>query len=218
MLYHNISYESKFEEEANAVKKMIPQGVQPVDDNTKIVLRMYCRSQLTASLVMRNNTAPKKALEDETNVVYEFTCPDDACRRRNTNYVGLTRRTLKGRMRGHAHNGAIRDHYISIHNRRPKAEELVQNSTIIHREPERRRLTVAEAVSIALRRPKLNIQCEFDFMLPSCRRRPEPAPIDETAPEQDIVVIEERRPATDNGAMAINTRRSLRPLPHRVTQ
>ena len=103
---------------------------------------------------MRNNTAPKKAHEDETNVVYEFTCPDDACRRRSTNYVGLTRQTLKGRMKGHAYNGAIRDHYTTIHNRRPKVDELVQNSTIIHREPERRRLTVAEPVSIALRRPQ----------------------------------------------------------------
>ena len=30
---------------------------------------------------------------------------------------------------------------------------------------------IAEAVSIALKRPSLNVQREFDYVLPSCRKR-----------------------------------------------
>ena len=222
MLYHNLSYASNYEDEADAVKKIIARGVTAVDDNTNIAVRVYCKSQLTASLVMRNSTAPKKALENETNVVYEFSCPDDACRRRSVTYVGLTRQTQKGRMKGHVYKGAIHDHYISVHDRRAKVDELVTNSTIIHREPERKRLTVAEAVSIALRKPKLNVQCEFDYVLPSRRRRPEPTPTGGSTQEPDVVIIGEqraqqvRRPAADNGAASSDVRRSLRPLPHRI--
>ena len=84
-------------------------------------------------------------------MVYHFACSDDACRRRNANYIGLTRKTLKGRMKAHSYGGAIHDHFTSTHDRRPKVNELVDSTTIIHREPERKRLAVAEAVSIALR-------------------------------------------------------------------
>ena len=93
-LYHNITYGSRFEDEASAVRKIIQRGVQAVEENTTVALRVYCKSNLTAALIMHNSTAPKKAHSDETNVVYEFVCPDDACRRRSTNYIGLTRKTL----------------------------------------------------------------------------------------------------------------------------
>ena len=79
-------------------------------------------------------------------------------------------------MKSHSYGGAINDHYTSTHNRRPKVDELVNNTKIVHREPERKRLAVAEAVSIAIQRPKLNVQCEFDLLLPSCRRGPDLEP------------------------------------------
>ena len=37
-LYHNISYGSRYEEEANAVRKIIQRGVQTVEDNTTVAL------------------------------------------------------------------------------------------------------------------------------------------------------------------------------------
>ena len=167
---------------------------------------------------MRNNTAPKRVHEDETNIVYEFTCPDDACRRRDVNYIGLTRKTLKGRMKAHSYSGAINDHFTTTHDRRPKVDELVSNTTIIHREPKGKRLAVAEAVSIALRQPKLNIQCEFDYVLPSCRRRVELAPAQHDGNEEEggapRTVPAARR--TVNTLATEGTRRTLRPLPHRV--
>ena len=218
-LYHNISYGSRYSDEVNALKKIIDRGVQTVDENARIALRVYCRSHLTASLVMRNSTAPKRVHEEETDVVYEFVCPDDACRHRNINYIGLTRKTLKGRMRAHSYGGAINEHYTSVHDRRPKVDELVTNTTIIHREPERKRLAVAEAVSIALRRPKLNVQCEFDYVLPSCRRRAEPVLAQNGAHEQEPGAPRNApatRAATSSSTTVDGARRTLRPLPHRV--
>ena len=218
-LYHNISYGSRYTDEVNALKKIIDRGVQTVDERARIALRVYCRSHLTASLVMRNSTAPKRVHQEETDVVYEFVCPVDACQHRNINYIGLTRKTLKGRMKAHSYGGAINEHFTDVHKRRPKVDELVCNTTIIHREPERKRLAVAEAVSIALRRPKLNVQCEFDFVLPSCRRRAEPALASSGAPEQGQGAPRNApaaRAAISSNSTVEGPRRRLRLLPHRV--
>ena len=74
-------------------------------------------------------------------------------------------------MQGHRNSGAIHEHFTDIHDRKPQVTELIQNTTIIHRETANNRLKIAEAVSIELQRPTLNIQTQFDLVLPSSRRR-----------------------------------------------
>ena len=120
---------------------------------------------------MKNNTSPRRQHAEETNIVYHFTCSDVACQRRKMDYIGLTTATLRQRMQQHTYNGAIKDHFNQCHHRKPTVNELVSNTTIIHRIHSKQRLMIAEAVSIALKRPKLNVQREFDYVLPSCRRR-----------------------------------------------
>ena len=78
---------------------------------------------------------------------------------------------MKRRMQGHRNNGAINEHFTQVHGRKPQVTELTDNTTIIHREPLNSRLRIAEAVSIELQQPNLNIQTEFDLILPSKRRR-----------------------------------------------
>ena len=91
------------------------------------------------------------------------------------------------------------------------------------RESERKRLTIAEAVSIVLRIPKLNVQQDFDYVLPSCRPRPEPCPVVAPTKDEEIVVVAEysaqqgRRPSRDVDTSTGSARRSLRPLSHRIT-
>ena len=58
-----------------------------------------------------------------------------------------------------------------MHDRKPTTKELLDNSSILHRVPNYHRLAITEAVSIELRKPKLNVQREFDLVLPSCRKR-----------------------------------------------
>ena len=148
--------------------------------------------------------------------MYEFVCPVDACQHRNIYYIGLTRKTLKGRMKAHSYGGAIYEHFTDLHGRRPKVDELVSNTTIIHREPERKRLTVAEAVSIALRRPKLNVQCEFDYVLPSCRRRVERALAENGAQGAQRNAPAVQTASSSSSSTVGGSRRTLPPLSHRV--
>merc|ERR1711872_640934 len=109
---------------------------------------------------MRNNTAPKRDHESETNVVYHFVCPDETCRIRNIDYIGLTTQTLRNRMTQHRYKGAIHDHFQEQHGDRPKVDSLIESTKIINRTQTKKLLYIAEAVAIELRKPKLNIQKE----------------------------------------------------------
>ena len=130
---------------------------------------------------------PTQTHGEETNVVYHFKCPDGACQRRNICYIGLTTTMLKRRMQGHRNSGAIHEHYTETHDRKPEVIELVDNTTIINKESTTSRLKIAEAVSIELRRPTLNVQPQFDLVLPSKRRRP-PVQPQERADQRNTAV------------------------------
>ena len=160
-----------FQQESDAIRKIVKRGVTPVDLHGEVSLRVFSRPNLTATLVMKNNNAPKPTLANETNVVYRFECTVGPCRGRNIDYIGLTTTTLQKRMESHRYNGAIHTHYKKAHDRRPKTKELVESSSVLHHVPKYHRLAITEAVSIELRKPILNVQREFDLVLPSCRKR-----------------------------------------------
>ena len=110
-------------------------------------------------------------MEQQTNVVYRFKCSVGACAHRNMTYIGLTTTTLRRRMLAHRNRGGINHHFTEKHDRKPLLKELLENTTIIHRENQRNRLYIAEAVSIMIHYPALNTQTEYDFVLPSARRK-----------------------------------------------
>ena len=170
-VYHQMSYGTQHEQEAETLKKIVQLGFEVLEPFERLFLRIYCRPRTTSSLVMRNNTTQARSLEETTNVVYLFKCPVGACERRTITYIGLTSTTLRRRMLAHRNNGAINKHYTKEHDRKPLLTELLQNTTVIHRENVPMRLNISEAVSIAVRHPVLNIQTESDYILPSVRRK-----------------------------------------------
>ena len=169
-----LPYSTHFQLDADVKRRIVERGTTPIQPLEKLSLRIYCRSPKVSELIMKNNTVAKKSKDvgKETDVVYHFRCTVDECQRRKSDYIGLTTQTLRKRLGQHRYNGSINDHYTSVHNRLPKIEELIANTKVIHRQSIRSRLFIAEAVSIALRKPSLNVQAEFDFILPSCRSRP----------------------------------------------
>ena len=126
-------------------------------------------------------------------------------------------------MQGHRNSGAIHEHYTSEHDRKPKVEELVENTSIINSESTNNRLKIAEAVSIELQRPTLNIQTKFDLVLPSNRRRAPAEPRterDQQATQQDAApsdaVPEEQVPTRPlQSTTRAGGRRALRNVPLR---
>ena len=170
-IYHRMTYGTNHDQEEEVLKKIIQRGVEVLEPFERLTLRVFCRPRTTASLIMRNNTSGEKPMAEVTNVVYQFKCPVGACQYRNTTYIGLTTTTLRRRMQAHRNNGGINSHYTASHDRKPLLTELLENTTIVHREPLRYRLNIAEAVHIAVKHPVLNTQKESDYVLPSARRK-----------------------------------------------
>ena len=170
-LYYRMNYGTKFKDESQVFRGIIQRGVSTINPEEKLDLRIYCRPNQMASLVMRNCTAPPKEKETRTNIVYKFICPERNCESSETSYIGLTRTTLRRRMQYHRNQGAIFQHYTEKHDKRPTVKELLESTDIIGQESTTRRLMIAEAVSIKLQKPTLNVQTASQYVLPSTRRQ-----------------------------------------------
>ena len=147
IIYHQNFYHDKYKEECEIIKNIIKRNVKPTDPDTEIALRIYCKPSLTRSLITRNSTAPRVAREMSTNVIYNFKCQQGHCNGTQS-YIGRTSTTLRRRLQSHKNNGAILDHFISVHNRKPALQTLIDNTKIEYRVPRFRKLQIAEAVFI----------------------------------------------------------------------
>ena len=170
-LYYKMNYGTAYKQESEVVRNIIKRGVRTIDPEMKLDLRVYCKPNQMASLVMRNSTAPPKEKAAKTNVVYKFECPERDCEPSNVSYIGLTSTTLRRRLQAHRNQGSIFQHYTDQHDRRPTVNELLESTSIIGHETTSRRLMIAEAVSIKLQKPTLNIQTTSQYVLPSTRRQ-----------------------------------------------
>ena len=137
---------------------IVKKHVTPTDGNNGKLL-IYYKNKKTANMIMRNNQHKEPDLKC-TNVVYEFICPDEDCKppRPKSCYIGHTTNTLSKRLTFHKQNGEIQKHMKLQHGRDVTRSDLAENTRILSRESNRKRLKVLEAVFIQKRRPSINIQ------------------------------------------------------------
>ena len=93
------------------------------------------------------------------------------CKSHVKDYIGHCTTTLRRRLVAHRNHGAIHQHFVDVHDRKPTVQELIENTQVVHKESNYGRLIITEAVSITIQKPTLNIQQEADNTLPSCRGR-----------------------------------------------
>ena len=101
--------------------------------------------------------------------MYNITCQQGHCNCIQS-YIGRTSTTLKCRLQSHKNNGAILDHFISVHDQKPALQTLIDHTKIEYMESRFRRLQIVEAVFIHTKQPSINVQKAVDFILPSARR------------------------------------------------
>ena len=168
VIYYRCSYHNRYTEETEAIKGIIRRGAHPIKQDSNLHIRIFSKPNLTRSLFMRNSTAPRPQKEATTNVVYKFSCPESRCDD-SIVYIGRTSSTLRRRLQYHRSQGAIFQHYTENHNMKPPLQKLIEHTEIMHKEQNFRKLQIAEAVSITLQHPTLNIQQFAEFTLPSIR-------------------------------------------------
>ena len=139
---------------------MIKNNVRCVKNEDKLKLIIYYQSATTRGLVMRNNQAPPCPALQQTNLIYEYKCTKDGCEHLpDVSYVGFTTTTLSRRITMHLGSGAPKKHTEISHRQSPLSREMmVENTKIIRKENDTRRLPIYEALIIQQKCPSINKQ------------------------------------------------------------
>ena len=155
--------------EEKAIRDIIHRNVKPTNPNQAIDLVIYYKSRKTSQLIIRNHTTRKAASTQEANVIYLHTCTAEGCGPHS--YIGMTRTTFSRRLTCHLQNGSIKEHYSVKHQTKLTRQQLEENTTIIDRETDARRLMFLEAIYIENMKPTINQQTKDLQILPTRKLR-----------------------------------------------
>ena len=94
VIHHQTAYNKHHEDEKKAILGILRRGTTPLAPYNKITARIYCKPNLTSSLIMKNSTAPSREKEVESDIVYKFVCADEQCQSPQKCYIRHTTTTL----------------------------------------------------------------------------------------------------------------------------
>ena len=114
----------------------------------------------------------------------------------------------------HGNQGTIQH---DLHGTKPSLQELIDGAQVVHKENNYGRLLIAEAVSIAIQKPTLNIQQESEHILPSNRKRNARTNAAQTATPQTIDTAPPSGNMRAPREPQVTRVMSLRPRPTRTT-
>ena len=163
---HKLFYKNfmnpNYKRDEQLLKRILKDHVNTKNPRDKLQLVIYYRSTKTRDLVMKNNLAPKVRDLAKTNLVYDFQCIVGECahqiRRSDAQYSGLTKCTISRRLTLHLQNGAIKEHFLEKHGRKPTRKEIVDMTKARYYENDYQRLEILEALVIRFEDPLINRQ------------------------------------------------------------
>ena len=160
-LFYKNQMNSAYKVDEKVIKKIIRDNVKCKSENSKVQFVIYYTNMKTKNLVMKNNLSGKKRELSRTNVIYEFTCPENECFHhpiQNNAYLGFTHCTLSRRTSFHLQKGAILTHYLDKHKKKIDRKTAEQCLKIRYQENHSDRLEILEALMILFEKPEINKQ------------------------------------------------------------
>ena len=96
-------------------------------------------------------SSPRRAV-DRTNVIYEYSCSMEDCHLlpKYNKYIGYTTCALTRRLTYHLQNGSIKNHEENCQNKKLSRTKIVENTKIIYKNSNFRKLIIMEALLIKL--------------------------------------------------------------------
>ena len=155
-VYYESQMHSNYEIEERVIKKIIYDNTKCTSSDNKLDLIFYYKNKTTSNLIMKNILNPPHSSLEQTNVIYEFTCP--MSHSQVTKYIGFTQTTLSQRLTFHRQNGSICNHFQEEHHIKPTRKHLIDNTNIISKSKDRLRLAIKEALLILDSKPVINKQ------------------------------------------------------------
>ena len=154
----------------DAIRKIIMRDVQAVNIDDKINFVIYYSSMKTSNLLIRNNNKKPTELQS-SHLLYEYTCNKGECASPNNNnsYIGMTTTSLSRRLTLHLSNGSIKDHHSQVHSSKLTRTDLNNNTVIIHKERDFKRLQILEALYIKENNPSINKQNPDICIIPTSK-------------------------------------------------
>ena len=129
--------------------------------NSELQLVIYYKNMKSKNMVMKNNLSGTKRELNQTNVIYEFDCPENECIHHptiNNGYLGFTTCTLSRRLSMHLQTGAILKHSIEKHGEKISRKKAEQCLKIRYKENHQDRLEILESIMIMVEKPEINKQ------------------------------------------------------------
>ena len=148
---------STYKQEEKTLRKIVRSHVLPAPEKA-VRLNIYYKNKKVSNLFIKNNPH-KKTLEEQSHVVYRYSCNAEECNPSQT-YIGYTTTTLKQRMTTHAQNGSIKSHSMERHDHVIRTAEILKQIKVIYSSPDRLELLLAEALLIKSQEPTINNQRE----------------------------------------------------------
>ena len=145
---------SSFNSDKKRLNHILRSHVQPANDNSSVSVVTYYRPNKISS---QFSTRVRAESSDRTNVVYNFTCGENAC---NASYIGYTSQTLVNRIKQHKYkSSSICKHYMYDHDTMPpKLPEFNNCFKIIYSSEHVINLKIVEAIYIKSEKPFINVK------------------------------------------------------------
>ena len=141
------------------LRKIIKNNCIPTNRDDSLQLNIYYRTPTTASIVMSNNPNRDHTPLKQANVVYFYKCTKGDCALLpKSGYVGLTTTSLSRRITMHLQTGGPKTHTEKYHDSPLTRQDMTENTQILTKTSDRRRLPVLEAVFIRELDPQINLQ------------------------------------------------------------
>ena len=146
-----------------AITNTIKRHIKPIDKQKQIKLIISYTKFKTSNLIVKNNTNSAGIHLNQTKVVYKFLCPSREClpKNKNNSYISYTTTTLCHCLTYRL--SAIKQHLImKPHDSTSQLISsdvrmiLIDNTIIIHKNNNKKRLQILEAICIKNEKPNIN--------------------------------------------------------------
>ena len=164
--FHN-QMSANYKQDESQLKSIISKNILPCNQENEISLSIFYRARKLNNLFIKNNVhTSNDSVVNRHHVVYQYTCPRDGCNSTQS-YIGHTTCTIANRFKMHTQNcSSIKKHLLQHHKiSKISSAELTKDVTVLKSCPDKRDLTIYEAILIKMKRPTLNSQTEFSDKL-----------------------------------------------------
>ena len=158
-LYYQNSMSQSYKTDEMVLRAIVKKHCKTVNPGDQLKLIIYYRNPTTRSLLMNNNPSRDKSMLKQSNVIYSYRCTiGDCALRPSCKYIGFTTTSLSRRLTMHIQNGGPKTHTETTHEQRLTRTQMLENTVILDKCQNRRKLQVLEAIYIRDHDPTINRQ------------------------------------------------------------